>query len=182
MKEDILRKKETLDETKRYRAEAEARATKLDSELSEATKELTRVKVKLEANLKKDEQLKAYRESANSLKAERDALKLEQEATKTQLSDLKSEITRKDTIISKLKESSKSGKELEENLEKHTIQLQDLKSQVKKFKSDLERKDTVISSLTNKLKDAESKVLDEKNRLELELKSTKVGGPDFRRM
>lgn len=84
--------------------------------------------------------------------------------------------------MAKLKDSSKSVKETEETLEKQAQQIQELKATTKKQKTDIERKDTVIASLTSKLKDAELKILDEKNQLELELKSTKVDSFDFRSM
>jgi chromosome segregation ATPase len=173
LKEEVTRKKEALDETRRIRSELELRIQRLENDNTEVTRENSRLKAKLEANIKSSDQLKVYRDNVQQLKLEKEALKAELETTKTSMTDLKSELSRKETMLSKLKESNKQAKDKDDTLEKTEKQLVEAKSTLKKLRVDLERKDAVITSLSQKAKEFDQRLEDERTRMESELKTTK---------
>lgn len=174
LKEEIAKKKEAFEELRKTRTDLDVKCKKLETEVTGLNTEISRLKAKLEVNLKNDDKLKQYRESSNTYKSERDHLRQELDTVKQQLQDLKSDLKARESTGIKVKELNKSIKEKDLQLEQLQKDAASLSVAKKKFKEEVDRLQKLLEDYKGRVKVMDGKLEEEREKLQGELKTTKV--------
>lgn len=174
MKEEISKKKEAFEELRKTRNDMDAKCKRYESDISDLNKEVSRWKAKLEVSSKNDEMLKQYRESSNTLKSERDSLRQELDTVKQQLQELKADTRFKEATSAKVRDLTKAVKEKDAQLAVLQKEVAGLSGSKKKLKEETDRLQKLLEEYKGKVKVLDGKLEEEREKMQGELKNTKV--------